>query len=61
MRAGGAKAMSSTTKDTAAKGTNTDKRKSTQHKTAHTAPVTIKLAGLPLDELKYLRDEMRLG
>jgi len=52
--------MSSTAKDAATKDMNKDKRKSVQA-AVNAVPVTTKLAGLPLEELKYLRAEMRLG
>lgn len=53
--------MNKTTKDMAVKEMNADKTKYTQHKTTHKAPTTAKLVGLPLEELKYLRAEIRLG
>jgi len=61
MRVGGAKAMSSTAKNTLVKNMKENKRKSTQPKKANAIPVTTQLVGLPLEELKYLRAEIRLG
>jgi len=53
--------MSSTAKNTLGKNMKENKRKSTQPKTANAIPVTTQLVGLPLEELKYLRAEIRLG
>ncbi len=51
--------MSGTTKNAASKDMNENKRKSIQPKTVNAVPAD-KLVGLPPDELKYLRAEMRL-
>jgi len=60
-RAGGAKAMSNTTKDTAVKGTKVDRQDPAQRKLVRAAPPSTKHTALPPEELKYLRAEMRLG
>jgi len=60
MRAGGIEAMSSTAKDTPVKETAEDKRDSVQRKPVRAVP-PVKLTALPMDELKFLRAEMRLG